>query len=301
MMADVDLKEVIDGAVAEVGNEEGSQVEGSEGESSTSETEESQAEEQELLKEEDYKTAVDDIKSQKNIHPRFREVYKKWKESTKLTEDLQTQLDDATTSPNISDAQFAQLAAEKGFTKQQIQQSKTQEEQDALESIYNSIEQSSSRQWMEKYSKALLEKATEAASKKYDPQMGEVQKMLAEYRLERSEQAARKLIDDVNDKHKLSIDFDKDVDPALLKLLRSNRNIDRSKTDVYQLTKEYLAQEGIALGKQLSNQEMQKLNEQKKKAASETAGGVTTPSKDYSNQTVAEIMKDVEREQGIMQ
>ena len=101
-----------------------------------------------------------------------------------------------------------------------------------------------------------------------DKALGE---LYLETRFDRSEKSAKKFIDDMNAKHKTSIDYAKDIDPEIAKLIKANPNISLKNVDILALTKEILATKGVEIGKKLSSEEARKLNEEKKKANMETS------------------------------
>ena len=106
------------------------------------------------------------------------------------------------------------------------------------------------------------------------------------------QQQARQFVNNINKKHGLSIDFDKDVDPELVKMIKGNPDINKSNANLLHLTKELFAEKGIEFGKKLSDQSRRRLDEEKKKANMETSGTNTATKSDDSKMTLKEIFNE---------
>lgn len=295
-MADAGLGEIIEEAGKQVDAESQETEPEVKEESSTSE--ETSPEEKELEADEEYsnlkKGIDDDIGSQKNIHPRFREIYKKLKDSQRNSEELQKQLDESSTKPEvpeISEGDLLKYAKDQGY---QLTKAEEKEVKDSLQDMLNGVGKPEDRQWLTKFANAIKKEATG----KHEEEMSEVRRFMTQAKLKNSEADARELIKSVNEKHGLKMDFAKDVDPELQKMLKANPNLNHTNTDIYQLTKEFLAVKGIELGKQLSEKAQRELNEKKKSANTETQGVTSTTKVDDSKSTFADIMQDVAKKEG---
>jgi len=136
-------------------------------------------------------------------------------------------------------------------------------------------------------------------AKEHGEFMTEMKEFMAITNHKQKEIEARELIDGMNEKHGLTIDFKNDINPKIVKLLRSDPNLNRNNTDMLKLTKEILSQEGVELGKKLSMKEQRKLNETKKQAAVETSTPTGGPKVDDSKSSPADILKDEMLKQGV--
>lgn len=271
----------------------------------TGELSQEEKEDQELAeKDEEYKEAVDEIKQQKNIHPRFREVYKKMKEAERRQEELQSQLDEiAQKEPEEPDeTTLQQLAARKGFklTKEE------KREVAKLQNLIDKAETPEERNWWRQYSDALIEEMNGNFSKQHGELFkslskgGELYEEIVEMRHDRQEKQAKAYIDEINKKHKTSIDYDKDIDSEIADIIRQSRGrINRYNVNIYALTREVLADKGIELGKKMSQREQKKSTEEKRQANIETPGVTSSPAKDYSKMTTEQLIAETMKEEGL--
>ena len=227
---------------------------------------------------------------------RFRSVYRGKKEAERKIEELQSQLD-SQPEPSPQEVDLKELAEKQGIKLTPAEEKKMA----TLQSMLENVEKPEDRKWLQNFASALKEELKQEQSQKYDQPMNQMAQLLREYELDRSETRARQYIDQINDKHGLAIDFDKDVDPELTRMIRSNKNLDARNTDLYQLTREFMAERGIEFGKKLSVKEQQQLNNDKKKAGMETSGSTASslPKVDDSKLTAKEIFADEMKKAGL--
>ena len=247
----------------------------------------------------------DDINNQKTIHPRFREVYKQYKDSERKGAELQKQLDDlAQKEPepySPSDDELANLASTRGFKLDKVQQA--QEKIDAFQAMMDKVANPQDRDWLNNYGNALMTKFSEAQgerTKKVDEALNYFTNVALDYRHGQSEDKARKLITDINKKHSLNINYDTDVDPVINKQiqeLKTQKKLDMYDTDViHRLAHDWLAKNGIGFGKRLSEKEQRELNEKKKQANIEGEGTTAAPKVNFDKMTFQEIARHTEKE-----
>ena len=135
-------------------------------------------------------------------------------------------------------------------------------------------------------------------AKEHGLTLNQTKEFVANQRLKDSENEARRLIDNINTEHGTKIDYEKDVDPQLEKMVNSLSKEEIKTANIYSLTERWLAKNGIGLGKKLSLVETRKLNEQKKQAAMETSSPTGAPKVDDSKSSPADILKDEMSKQG---
>lgn len=226
---------------------------------------------------------------------RFRTVYRKWKDAEREKEDLQSQIE-SSEPEEPTETELEQFAEKKGYKLTKAEQEKVSD----LKDILDNVQKPEDRKWLENYARGIEDRAYNRFEKEHGEALKEYRSVVNEYNLDKSEQRARNLINSVNEKHGTKIDFDKDVDPELVKMIRNSKGqLNANTTDLYELTKEYLASNGVELGKKLSVKEQQELNDKKKKAATESSGTTSTPKVDDSKATVSEIFADELKKEGI--
>lgn len=302
-MADETLREAIEESAKEV--DEQIATPETPAESSTEEVSQEDKELQDLDNDAEFKEALDEQTKEMGVEnlsfgqtKRFRTLYRQKKDLEREREELQSQIDskpEVEPVVEIAEERLRELADKKGY------QLTKEEKKEAvkLQEMLDKVQKPEDREWLKNYASAVKQDLTKEISEKYDVPLNQMAQVVREYQLDMSERKARSLIKDINAKHGTAIDFDKDVDPELTKMIKADKNITPYNTDLSQLTQRYLAEKGIELGKKLSAREQQKMNEEKKKAAMETSGTTSAPKVDDSNASVTDIMKDEMKREGI--
>ena len=246
----------------------------------------------ELDKDEGFQREVSTLEKELGSKPtfgqtqRFRDVYRQNKEAQRKIQELEEQIRLSGESQEDEEVEPETTAPSK----------QAQETLADLASILDKIEDPVQRKWWESYANAIVAKITGEIK----PFAQETSNMLIEHRLEQSERQARKLIENINAKHGLKIDFDKDVDPELAKMLKANKSLTPFNTDMVRLTKDFLAEKGIEFGKKLSQKEANDLNDQKRRANVEISHSSHSPSAGSDeNKSFKEIMREEMQKENI--
>jgi len=231
---------------------------------------------------------------------RFKQLYWEGKQSKRDLSNTKEELDSLreeldslkNQDTDISEGELLDLAKKHGF---ELSKSKQDKDINDLQSMLDKIEDTSQRNWWKNYTQTLEDKIVKSIAEKFGTSLNAAATMAVDYRLEQSEKKARSLIESVNKKTGLNIDFDKDVDPALAKMLKTNRNIDVNKIDMLTLTREWLADNGIELGKKVSERQQRETVTNLKKANVESDIKAKSSPVDDSGKSFREIMRDVMR------
>jgi hypothetical protein len=203
---------------------------------------------------------------------RFKEIYWRSKESGRKAKELEEELEGLRNAPppEIDDVRLTELAKEKGYTLTKAEKAAIKEEQQELEALLKDVQSPQEKEWWMNHAKAVESRIMKNIEAKYADRDKVLSELFLETRFDRSEKSAKKFVDDMNKTHGTSIDYAKDIDPEVAKLIKANPNISLKNVDLLALTKEILATKGVEIGKKLSSEEARKLNEEKKKANMET-------------------------------
>lgn len=220
---------------------------------------------------------------------RWRQIYRNWKDTERKSQEFEKKLQELADSPKdepmeITAENLQSVAEQFGYqlTPRQAQAAvSSPEKADDLMEMISKTATPEDREWLTKYTTLLEKRISDKFAKDLSPILNPVSEMIVDRRLEQSEKNARKYVDDINKKYSMNIDYDKDVDPELVKILQGNKNLNLTNTDVLGLTKEFFAQKGIEFGKKMSEESMRKLNEEKKKAGMETDGVSSSTESEY--------------------
>jgi hypothetical protein len=224
---------------------------------------------------------------------RERDEYKtKTTEFEQKVNDLSEQLQSLQSAGDISEEQLNAIARQKGYqlTKEQAKE----EIKDELEGLFEAATPEE-RAWWGKYNKALFSRLEKSMGQVVNP----MSEFMVEYRLDKSEQQAKKYIEGINEKHGLKLNFEKDIEPELRKIIKNNPNLNLSNTNILSLTREYLAEKGIELGKKLSEENIKKQNEDKKKANMETGIPAPVTGDEYDGKSLQDILKSEYEKAGV--
>lgn len=231
-------------------------------------------------------------------YERFKQINDKYKQSASEIEELKSKIEEMNqpSEPQLTEAQLQELATQKGYKLSKAEQ----KEADRLQELLDTVENPKDRKWLENYAEAIRAEQANKFSTQYGEKLSKLESMADEYRLDRSERQARQLIDSINQKHGLSIDFEKDVDPELVKMISSsNGRLNKSNTDIYRLTREFLADKGVEFGRKLSQKEQQELNQKKKQAATESSSSTAESKIDLSKASLKDIFDDAAKKEGL--
>lgn len=273
----------------------------------TSTAEKDNVSQDELDNDEGFKTATKELEKEMGgkisfgQSKRFREVYGKYRETERKLKELEEAKNavvEEEENVELDDNTLAQLAQERGFTLTRAEKKEVAQIQDDLESLVKMAQSPQEQEWLNKYSQAIEKRVVENVGKNLSPILGQVSEMLLERRLDTSEKQARKYIESINKKNGLTIDYDKDIDPELVKMIASNKKLTPQNCDLLTLTKEYLASEGISMGKKLSERSMKELNDKKKAANMEQSDNINS-GKEAEFTGVKDFMKRQMNEAGL--
>jgi hypothetical protein len=238
---------------------------------------------------------------------RFKEIYRLRKDAERKAKDLETQIEELS-NRELSEDELTQLAQSKGYTltKAQQQAQAQQDKLDELEALYQNATPQE-REWWSKHDKAIFSKFEKSLEERYGNRDKVMLEMITDNLLEKSEKQARKHIADLNTKYGLKLDYDKDIYPEITKMVKGlkmpgdqlKKAILDGRINLLAFTKEYLADNGIELGRKLSAKEMQEITDKKKKANVETSSNSGGAPMADENKSVQEIMKEEARSQGV--
>ena len=203
---------------------------------------------------------------------RFKEVYWKSKEAGRRSKELEEELEGLRNAPpeEINEERLAELAKEKGYTLTKAEKAAIKQEEQELDALLATVQNPQEKEWWMNHAKAVEARIMKSIEAKYADRDKVLSELFLETRFDRSEKSAKAFIDKMNKDHGTTIDYSKDIDPEIAKLIKANPNISLKNVDILALTKEILATKGVEIGKKLSSEEARKLNEEKKKANMET-------------------------------
>jgi len=241
---------------------------------------------------------------------RFKEIYRKMRDTERKMQELQEQ-NETLSSKELSDEELTEIARNKGYSltkaqMQQVQQDKQEKLIDELESLYQNATPEE-REWWSKHDKAVFSKFEKSLEEKYGQRDAVMLEMITDNILEKSEKGARKLIADINEKYGLKLDYDKEIDPEIVKMIKGlklapdqfKKEILNGRINLIALTKEYLAKNGIELGRKISAKETQELMTKKKAANVETTSQPSGNPMSDDNKSLREIMDEEMKSNGV--
>ena len=295
MEEDVGLREMLQEEDQKVAKEEVTEEAKTETpeESSTPEEEISPEEEQslkELDNDEEFKKIAGDF----NDNKRWRQVYKRMKDAERDRDDYKSRIEsvpEKEETPLPTEEDLRSYAEKQGYS---LTKKEVETQASRLQDLLDNVKTPEDRKWLQNFTSAIINEV----DGKYQDKLGVLNQVVREQQIRRSDEQARQLVRGVNDKNGTALDYDKDIEPEISKLLPTLSKEEFQTTDMLKLTEKVLATKGIELGKQLALKEQQKLNEEKKKASMETQSTTSSPKIDDSQSSVRDILEDEARKSG---
>ena len=225
------------------------------------------------------------VPSEFHKNPRFRQIYKNWKDNERKAKELEAKLGQG---PDLTDEELLELAKERGLY-QDTPETKPEPEPPKEKYDWNNLTPEQ-RQFIEfldahfeRKSKPLMEKLST-----YDEFVSKAEKEKVQSHLDSTEQEAIKMVKD------MGLDWEQEVKPDVMKFIKERRrsNPDFGKgLDVVDVVNMVLGPKSRDIGKRLGQEELRKLNEKKKSSQveSEQMGGDSK--EDFSKMSTRDTIK----------
>jgi hypothetical protein len=229
---------------------------------------------------------------------RFKQMYfeaQEGKRTKTRVSELEAELDAVRNAdPDLDESKLAEIAQAKGY---QLTKAEKKEVEKAvatgeLEELLKDVQNPQEKQFWLDYASRIEARITKNFEKKYGERDKALGDLYMENRIQKSEDAAKKFVDGINKTNGTKLDYAKDIEPEIAKIIQANKSITLENVNLLALAKEVLATKGVELGKKLSSEETKKLNEEKKRANTETDTQTSLQPGSDEGKSLKDIMKE---------